>query len=215
MTAPSSAARSATRGAIRSAGTSRILAASVTSAGLGEITVAVVGGLRQRVGEAGLDALGAVLGDADGSGDRVGGLEADAPHVGGEFVRLLLDGLFRFVAVLLVDLHREGRGDADALQEDHDLLDRLLLGPGVLDARAALRAEARDLDEAAGLVVDDVHDVGAEVVDHPFGHDGADALDQAGSEVPSDALLCRREHGGVGVDVELAAVLHVRGPAAA
>jgi hypothetical protein len=30
-----------------------------------------------------------------------------------------------------------------------------------------------------GLVVDDVHDVCAEVRDHAFGHDRADAFDQA------------------------------------
>src|SRR5450756_2948840 len=33
-----------------------------------------------------------------------------------------LDRLDRLVAVLLVDLHRQGRGDAHALQEDHHLL---------------------------------------------------------------------------------------------
>ncbi len=153
--------------------------------------------------------------DADRRGDRVGGLEADAPDVRGQLVGLLLDGVDRFVAVFLVDLHRQGRGDADALQEDHDLLDGLLLGPRVLDARAALRAEAGNLDEAVGLVVDDVHDVGAEVADHPLGHDRADALDQAGPQVPADALLGRGQDGRVGVDLELPAVLQVGRPAAA
>ena len=61
---------------------------------LGKVAVAVVvGGLRQRVGQAGLDALGAVARDADRGGDRVGGLESDAPDVGREAVRVLLDGL--------------------------------------------------------------------------------------------------------------------------
>jgi hypothetical protein len=61
---------------------------------LGKVAVAVVvGGLGQRVGQAGLDALGAVARDADRGGDRVGGLESDAPDVGREAVRVLLDGL--------------------------------------------------------------------------------------------------------------------------
>ena len=182
---------------------------------LREIAVAVVGGLGQGVGEAGLDALGAVARDADRRGDRVGGLEADAPDVRGQLVGLLLDGADRFVAVLLVDLHREGRGDADALQEDHDLLDGLLLGPRVLDARAAFRAEAGNFDQAVGLIVDDVHDVGAEVADHPFGHDRADALDQARPQVPADALLGGGQDGRVGVDLELPAELEMGSPPAA
>jgi hypothetical protein len=182
---------------------------------LREVAVAVVGGLGQGVGEAGLDPLGAVARDADRRGDRIGGLETDPPDVRGQPVGLLLNGADRFVAVFLVDLHRQGRGDADALQEDHDLLDGLLLGPRVLDAGAAFRAEAGDFDEAAGLVVDDVHDAGAEVADHPFGHDRADALDQAGSQVPADALLGGGQHGRVGLDIELPAVLEVGTPAAA
>ena len=79
--------------------------------------MAVVGGLGQGVGKAGLDPLGAVLRDADRRGDRVGGLEADAPDVRGQLVRLLLDGFDRVVAVLLVDLYRQGGGDADVLQD--------------------------------------------------------------------------------------------------
>jgi hypothetical protein len=177
--------------------------------------VAVVARLRQCVGQAGGDPFRAVLGDADAGGDRVGGLEPDAPHVRGQLIRVLRDGLDRLIAVLLVDLHRQRRGHADALQEDHDLLDRLLLGPGVLDPRAPLGAEAVDLDEPVRLVVDDVHDVDAEVIDHAFGHHGADALDHARAQVPPDALLRGGQHRRVGVDLELLAVLDVGGPAAA
>src|SRR5262249_61650798 len=102
----------------------------------------VVGGLGQGVGQAGFDPLGAVGRDADRGGDRVGSLEADAPDVGRQAVRVLLDGLDGFVAVFLVDLHRQRRRDADALQEDHYLLDRLLLGPGSRDPFGTLGAQA-------------------------------------------------------------------------
>ena len=46
--------------------------------------------LPQRVQDAGLEPLGGVGGDADGLGDLVGGLEADAPDLAGQAVGLLV-----------------------------------------------------------------------------------------------------------------------------
>ena len=183
--------------------------------GRGQVAVAVVGRLGQGVGQAGLDPLRAVPGDADRGGDRVGGLEPDAPHVGGQPVRLGADHGDRRVAVLLVDPHRQRRGHPDALQEDHHLLDRLLLGPGGGDHRGALGAQPVDLDQPARLVLDDVHDVHAEVRDHAFGHHRADALDQPRAQVLLDARGGGGQHRGVGVHLELPAVPRVGRPAAA
>ena len=142
-------------------------------------------------------------------GDGVGGLEADPPHVGGQPVRLAAHDGDRRVAVFLVDPHRQRGGHPDALQEDHHFLDGLLLGPGGGDHRGALGAQAVDLDQPARLVVDDVHDVHAEVRDHAFGHDRADALDQARAQVFLDARGGGGQHRGVGVHLELPAVLRV------
>jgi hypothetical protein len=172
----------------------------------GQVTVPVVGRLGQGVGQARLDPLRAVAGDPHAHGDRVGGLEADAPHVGREPVRLGAHHVHRLVAVLLVDPDGQRRGDPHALQEDHHLLDRLLFRPGGGDHRGALGAQAVHLDQAPGRVVDDVHDVDAEVLDHALGHHRADALDQPGSQVPLDALHGRGQHGGVGGHLELLAV---------
>ena len=183
--------------------------------GRGQVAVAVVGGLGQGVGQAGLDPLRAVRGDADRGGDRVRGLEPDAPHVGGQPVRLMADDGDRRVAVLLVDPHRQRRRHPDALQEDHHLLDRLLLGPGGGDHRGPLGAQPVDLDQPAGLVLDDVHDVHAEMRDHAFGHHRADALDQPRAQVLLDARGGGGQHRGVGVHLELPAVPRVAGPAAA
>lgn len=145
----------------------------------GEVAVALVGGLRKGVLEARLDALRAVVRDADGLGDLVGGEETDAPDVGGEAVRLVLDDGDRRVAVLLVDAHRDRRGHLDGLEEEHDLLDRLLLLPGLGDLLGAFGAEPGNLDEALGLVLDDLERVQAEVLGDAVGEDGADALDEA------------------------------------
>jgi hypothetical protein len=48
---------------------------------LGEIAVSVVGGFGEGVLQPGFDPLRAVVRDPDRFRDRVGGLEADAPHL--------------------------------------------------------------------------------------------------------------------------------------
>ncbi len=176
--------------------------------------VPLVGGLRQRVLQAGLHALGTVVRDADRLGDLVGGEEADAPDVGGELVGAFLHDGDRRVAVLLVDPHGDGGGHLDGLQEEHDLLDRLLFLPGVGDLLGAFGAETGDLDEALGLLLDDPQGVDAEVLGDAVGEDRPDALDQPGPQIAPDALDGGRQHGRVVLDVELLAVLRMRPPAA-
>ena len=177
--------------------------------------MAVVGGLGQGVGQAGLDPLRAVGGDPGRGGDRVRGLEPDPPHVGGQPVRLMADDRDRRVAVLLVDPHGQRRRHPDALQEDHHFLDRLLLGPGGGDHRGALRTQPADLDQPTRRLLDDVHDVHAEMRHHALGHHRADALNQPRSQVLLDARGRGGQHGGVGVHLELPAVPRVSRPAAA
>lgn len=179
---------------------------------LGQEAVPLVGGLRKGVLEPGLDPLGAVVRDADGLRDAVGGEESDAPDVGSQPVGLVLHDGDRGVLVLLVDADGDGGGDADALEEDHDLLDRLLFLPGRGDHLRPLRAESGHLHEALRVLLDDVQGVDAEVGGDAVGHDRPDALDQARSEVAADALDGRREDRRVVVDLELLAELRVRGP---
>ncbi len=174
----------------------------------------VIGRLRQRVLQTRLHPFGAVVRDPDRLRDRVRGLEADAPDVRRQLVRTVLDHRDRRVTVLLVDPHRDRRGDADPLEEQHHLLDRLLLGPRGGDLRGAFRAEAGDLDQPARRLLDDLQRLQAEVVHDPLGEDRPDALDQAGSQVSADALHGRRQHRGVRDDLELPAVLRMRAPPA-
>jgi hypothetical protein len=176
--------------------------------------VAVLGRLRQRELQAGLDPLGAVVGDTQALGELVGGLEPDPPHVGGQPIRLPADHLDGVVAVGLVDPHRQRGGDANALQEDHHLLDGLLLLPRGGDHLGALGAKTGHLDQPPRVLLDDLQGGRAEVVDDPLGHLGADPLDQSRAQVAADPLDRCRQHGVVGLDLELAAVLGVAGPAA-
>jgi hypothetical protein len=53
--------------------------------------------------------------DAKALRELVGGLEPNAPHIGGQPIRLALDHLDRLVTVGLVDTHRQRRGDANTL----------------------------------------------------------------------------------------------------
>ena len=79
------------------------------------------------------------------------------------------------------------------VQEDHDLADDLLLGPGGGDALGAHRADARHLAQALGLRFDDVEHLLAEGPHQLLGVDRADAADHAGAEILLDAVdRCRR-----------------------
>ena len=60
----------------------------------------------------------------------------------------------RVRAVGLEDAHRPGGADPVAVQEDHDLPDDFLLGPGVRDPFGSNRANAGHLAKPIGLGLD-------------------------------------------------------------
>ena len=128
----------------------------------GQAAMAVVHGLGQGIGDAGAHPDHRGLLDAELHGDRVGGLEADAADVARQPIGVLRHDLHGVGAVGLEDAHRPRRADAMAVQEDHDLADDLLLGPGVGDALGAHRADAGHLAQALGLGLDDVEHLLAE-----------------------------------------------------
>jgi hypothetical protein len=174
--------------------------------------MAVLGGLRERELQAGLDPLGTVVGDTQAAGELVGGLEPDPPHVGGQPIRFAADHLDGLIPVGLVDPHPQRGRHPNALQEDHHLLDGLLLGPGGGDHGRPFGAKPRDLDQPFGVLLDHLQGGLAEVVDDPLGHLGTDPFDQPRTEVAADSLDGGRQHGLVGLDLELPAILWVAGP---
>ena len=150
--------------------------------------------------------------DADIACDGVGGHEPDAENIGGQLIGVLRDHLDGLVAVLFIDLHGVGRRDVVDAQKQHDLLDRLLRGPGFLDHGHALFANAGDLDQAGARVLDDVEGLQSEVCHDPPGRYRADALDQAAAQVllqPGEgSRLCL-----LGMDdLELPSILEVLSP---
>lgn len=88
--------------------------------------------------DAGFDAGGMIRGQPQGLRDAIGGLEVNPVNVPLQLIGILLDGFQGFVAVGLVDLDRQVGADPVTMQEDHDLLDLLLLLPGFGDATSAL-----------------------------------------------------------------------------
>jgi hypothetical protein len=66
-----------------------------------------------------------------------------------------------------------------AVQEHHDLADRLLLGPGGRDAAGSYRTDAVNLSQAIQLRFDDVEYLIAERARELPGIDGADAADHS------------------------------------
>ena len=79
-----------------------------------------------------------------------------------------------------------------ALQEHHDLADGLLLGPGLDHLRLALGADAIELLQPLGGLLDHLKHRLAEGLDQLLGKVRADALDHAGAEILLDAF----ERGG-------------------
>src|SRR5262245_18598000 len=148
-------------------------------------------GLGERVRDARAHPDHGRLLDAKFGRNGVSGLEADAADVTRQPIWVLGHHLDGIRAVGLEDADRPRRADAMAVQEDHDLPNRLLLGPGGTDPAGANRADAVDLSETRGFGLDDLEDVLAERPDELLGVDRPDAPNHARREIPLDAV-----HGG-------------------
>ena len=152
--------------------------------------------------------------DAQPLRQLVGALEADAPDVGGQAIRVFAHQLHGPLAVGAVDARRPGRADAVRLQEQHDAAHRLLLAPAFPDPLDALRTDPLDLAQERRAFVDDRQRALAEGFDDLAGIVLADPLDQAGREVLLDPLGRVRRRGAELVGLELQAVVAVLHPGA-
>ena len=145
--------------------------------------------LRKGVRDTGLEPDRSGLRDAEPHRNRVGGLEADAPDVAGEPVRVRRHHLDGVGPVGLEDPHRQRRPDAVAVQEDHDLADHLLLGPCRRDPLGPHGPDAGDLPQPLRGRPDHVEDGVAEGSHQLLGIDRTDAPDEPGAEVLADTVV--------------------------
>src|SRR5262249_56208413 len=91
-------------------------------------------------------------------------------------------------AVGLIDAHRPRGADTMAVQEDHDLADGRLLGPGGRDSAGSYRTDAVHLAQAIRLRLDDVEHLLTKGAQELLGIDRANAAHHSRGEVLLDAL---------------------------
>ena len=122
-----------------------------------------------------------ILRDAEFFRDLVRG-EKPMPKTSSASRRVLPDERRRPPAVLLEYLDRVGRADAVALKKNHDLADLPLGLPGVpdhVDRFSPIPSTSLRRSNACSITRGTLFQRG----DEPFGHDRADALDHARTEV--------------------------------
>ena len=115
-------------------------------------------------------------------------LKTDAANIPGKLIGVLGHDLHGVRAVGLEDAYRPGGSNTIAVQEDHDLPNNLLLGPGVRDSLGPNRADPRDLAKPVRLGLDDVEDLLAERLHHFLGVDRPDATDHPRAQIFLDPV---------------------------
>src|SRR5262249_31680791 len=113
-----------------------------------------------------------------------------------------------------VDPHRQGGADAMAVQENHDLADCLLLGPGGRDASGSYRTDAVYLLQAIRCRLDDIEYLLTKGAQKLLGIARANAADHARGEVLLDGLDRRGRRGLKETSLDLLTVSAVIDPVA-
>ena len=111
-----------------------------------------------------------------------------ADQIAGKPVRVFRHHLHRIGTIGFEDADGARGADAVAVQEDHDLANNFLLGPGGYDPLGAHRSNAVDLSEAIRLGFDHVEDLLAESAHELLGVDRANATDHSRGKIFFDAL---------------------------
>src|SRR6266702_146340 len=111
----------------------------------------LVHGFGQRIGNTSADPHHGGRFDAELHRNGVGGLEADAPDIARQAIRVLAHDLDGVGTIGLENPYRSRRADTVAVEEDHDFPHRLLLGPGGKDAGSANRPDASTSRSRSGV----------------------------------------------------------------
>jgi len=159
-----------------------------------QAAMAIVHRLGECKGNTRADAYKRGLLDAELCRDLVGGAEADAADVASQAVGVFRDEPNSIGTIGLVNAHRPRCADAIAVQEQHDLSDDLLLGPASDDPLRTLGADAGDLTQTPGLLLDDLEYAFTKGAHELLRIDRADAADHAGAKIfldPPDGRRCR------------------------
>ena len=174
----------------------------------------MAGQVLERVLDGGPGPIGTVAVDPHLGRQFIGGLEADAPDVVGQPVRVLLDLGDGFLAVGPVDAHGPAEADAMLGQEEHDFADFLLLLPALADPLDPFLADALDVEEEIGGRLEDFEGPFLVDADDLGGDLRPDAADRPGGQILFDAFRRGRVGGLEFVGLELLAVFPVHDPLA-
>ena len=138
-------------------------------------TVTLVRRRLESEGHACPEPLGSGLFHAELGCNRIRRAKADPSHVTGEPIRVLGHDFDRLVTVGLEDANRASGAHPVSVQEDHDLADRLLLGPARHDLRGPPGADARNLRQSIRTGLNDLEGRLAKCGDDTLSHRGPDA----------------------------------------
>ncbi len=118
--------------------------------------MAFFGCLVEGIGRTGSYPLRRIWRNAQRSSDLVGGEETDAKDILRKLVWISLDDGNGIIMILFVDLGGQACAHTVALQEEHDLFDCTLFGPGSDNHLRAFAPDPRHLAQAFGRMVDDI-----------------------------------------------------------
>ena len=138
--------------------------------------------------------------------------ETDAPDIIRKTVGILLYDPDAVISVGLVDPGGMAGRDVVALQEEHDVLDLLLLQPALFDPLHTHLADAGHLQQQIRILLDHVQRLRPELPYDAAGELRAHALDQTAAEILLNAVDRRRQRLLKSLHGKLAAVLAVDPP---
>ena len=176
------------------------------------IHVSLIGQLVQGIDDAALAATQVVLLISHLPCDSVSCLEADAPDVIRQAVRVLFHFVDALLAVLAVYLGCIGRAYPIALQEKHHVLDVLLLLPALADFLHTLPADARHFIQPFDVGLYHLDGIQPELLHNELGELRPDSFHQTASQIFLNAIDSGRHHFLPSLTDELAAITLVHLP---
>ena len=157
-------------------------------------TMTVLGEDLKRVEQSAATAARVTLFIAELLGNAVGGFEADSPNLVGKTIGITLHHLHAVLPIFPINLCGIGNAHAMSLQEEHDVLDVLLLRPALLDLFHAFLTDSFHLIEALDVVFNHVDGFSAELGDNETRETRSDAFDQTAAEIFFYAVGGGRHH---------------------
>jgi len=136
-------------------------------------------------------------------GQAIGRLKANPMDIQGQAIRILLHPDNGVVAVGLVNAHSTCRPDPMGVEEDHNLANHFLGGPGLDHPLFTFRTNAVEVRQAFGRLLNDIKHLFAKGMDQFLGKVRANAFDHPRAEILFNAFQGARRDHAEGLRLEL------------